>query len=141
MILAILVLSIIVIFIGIFLSNNPNLWDLSVCLSHIGCLALVAIFWWEGLKAMASDATKENEELKQEIQSLKKKYQGDTEYLHSCCNAQLENLKALANRCWVLTRGTMCCFCRLDAFKCPHSMNFDDKLHEAKKLRRENKND
>ena len=99
-------------------------------------------------EAMASDATKENEELKQEIQSLnqeikslKKKYHGDTEYLHSCCNAQLENLKALANRCWVLTRGTMCCFCRLDAFKCPHSMNFDDKLHEAKKLRKENKND
>lgn len=78
-------------------------------------------------EAMASDATKENEELKQEIQSLKKKYQGDTEYLHSCCNAQLENLKALANRCWVLTRGTMCCFCRLDAFKCPHSMSFVDK--------------
>lgn len=78
-------------------------------------------------EAMASDATKENDELKQEIESLKKKYQGDTEHLRSCCNAQLEELKALANRCWVLTRGTMCCFCRLDAFKCPHSMSFVDK--------------
>lgn len=79
-------------------------------------------------EAMASDATKENEELKKEIESLKKKYHKDTEYLYSCCIAQLEELKALANRCWALTHGTMCCFCRLDAFKCPHSMNFDDKL-------------
>lgn len=79
-------------------------------------------------EAMASDATKENEELKKEIESLKKKYHEDTEYLYSCCTTQLEELKALANRCWALTHGTMCCFCRLDAFKCPHSMNFDDKL-------------
>lgn len=79
-------------------------------------------------EAMASDATKENEELKKEIESLKKKYHEDTEYLYSCCTAQLEELKALANRCWALTHGTMCCFCRLGAFKCPHSMNFDDKL-------------
>lgn len=102
----------------------------------------------EFCEAMASDATKENEELKQEIQSLnreieslKKRYHKDTVYLRSCYDAQLENLKALANRCWVLTRGTMCCFCRLDAFKCPHSISFDDNLHEAKKLRKENKND
>ena len=78
-------------------------------------------------EAMASDATKENEELKREIESLKKKYHEDTVYLRNCYAAQLEELKALANRCWVLTRGTMCCFCRLDAFKCPHSMSFVDK--------------
>ena len=92
-------------------------------------------------EAMASDATKENEELKRDIESLKKRYHEDTAYLHSYYDAQLEDLRALANRCWVLTRGTMCCFCRLDAFRCPHSISFDDKLHEAKKLRKENKND
>lgn len=90
-------------------------------------------------EAMASDATKENEELKRELSSLKKKYRKDTEHLRNRCAAQLEDIKALANRCWALTRGTMCCFCRLDVFRCPHSMNFDDTLREAKKLRRKAK--
>lgn len=75
-------------------------------------------------EAMASDATKENEELKQEIASLKEKYRKDAVHLRSCCGAQLEDLKALANRCWALTHGTMCCFCGLNVFKCPHSMEF-----------------
>lgn len=92
-------------------------------------------------EAMASDATKENEELKRELASLKKKYRKDTEHLRNRCAAQLEDIKALANRCWALTCGTMCCFCGLDAFKCPHSMKFDDTLREAKKLRKGNKND
>ncbi len=93
-------------------------------------------------EAMASDATKENEELKRELASLKKKYRKDTEHLRSCCNAQLEDMKALANRCWVWSRGAMCIFCEIKAYRCPHSMNFDDKLREAKELRKkENKND
>lgn len=89
-------------------------------------------------EAMASDATKKNEKLKREIISLKKRYHNDTVYLRSYCDAQLEDLKALADRCWVLTPGTMCCSCRLNVFKCPHSMSFDNKLREAKKLRKEN---
>lgn len=79
-------------------------------------------------EAMASDATKENEELRREIASLKGRYHKDTAYLRSCCSAQLEDLKALANRCWALTRGTMCCFCGLDVFKCPHSMNINERI-------------
>lgn len=85
-------------------------------------------------EAMASDATKENEELKREIESLKKRYHEDTTYLRSCYAAQLEELRALANRCWALTHGTMCCFCGLDVFKCSHSMNFVDKLREVRKI-------
>lgn len=77
-------------------------------------------------EAMASDATKENEELKRDLASLRNRYHKDTEYLRSCCNAQLEDLKALANRCWALTRGTMCCFCGLDVFKCPHRESKND---------------
>lgn len=90
-------------------------------------------------EAMASDATKENEELKRELASLKKKYRKDTEHLRGCCNAQLEDMKALANRCWVLSGGTVCLFCEVSTYKCPHSMNFDDKLREAKRLRKEMK--
>lgn len=85
-------------------------------------------------EAMASDATKENEELKREIESLKKRYHEDTVYLRSCYAAQLEELRALANRCWALTHGTMCCFCGLDVFKCSHSMSFVDKLREVRKI-------
>lgn len=89
-------------------------------------------------EAMASDATKENEELKREIASLKEKYHKDTVHLRSCCGAQLEDLKALANRCWALTHGTMCCFCGLNVFKCPHSMSFVDKLREVRTIGEEN---
>ena len=88
-------------------------------------------------EAMASDATKENEQLKRDLASLKKRYHKDTEHLRNCCNAQLEDMKALANRCWVFFLGGMCIFCELNAYRCPHSMNFDDKLREVKKLRKE----
>lgn len=91
-------------------------------------------------EAMASDATKENEELKRELASLKKRYHKDTEYLRSCCNAQLEDIKTLANRCWALTHGTMCCFCGLDVFKCPHAMNYKQKIEVAKKMMGESNN-
>ena len=92
-------------------------------------------------EAMASDTTKENEELKRVIESLKKRYNEDTTYLRSCYAAQLEELRALANRCWALTHGAMCCFCGLDVFKCPHSMSFVDKLREVRTIGEENKND
>lgn len=93
-------------------------------------------------EAMASDATKENEELKRDLASLKKRYHKDTEHLRSCCDARLEDMKFLANLCWVLSRGKLCIFCELNTYRCPHSMNFDDKLREAKKLRKkENKDD
>lgn len=80
-------------------------------------------------EAIASDATKENERLRSEInlRDLKNDYEALKKFMTSDC-------LALANRCWALTRGTTCCFCRLDAFKCPHSMSFDDRLREAKKL-------
>ena len=88
-------------------------------------------------EAMASDATKENEQLKRDLESLKKRYHKDTEHLRHCYNAQLEDMKALANRCWVLSGGRMCIFCELNTYRCPHSTNFDDKLREVKKLRKE----
>ena len=88
-------------------------------------------------EAMASDATKKNKELKRELASLKKKYHKDTEHLRNCCNAQFKDMKVLVNRCWVLSRGELCLFCELSTYRCPHRMNFDDKLREAKKLRKE----
>ena len=86
---------------------------------------------------LASDATKENERLKTEVNLLR-------EYLRDSKN-DYEVLKkfmtsdciALANRCWTLTRGAMCFFCELDAFKCPHAMSDDQKIKVAKKMREE----
>lgn len=43
---------------------------------------------------------KENEKLKAEISSIDKKYE--------------TTIHALSNRCFVLTRGTMCLFCNID---------------------------
>ena len=48
---------------------------------------------------------------------LKKK---ENEHLRSEIDLDYQ---ALANRCWVLTQGSMCCFCDLSEFKCQHAMN------------------
>ena len=88
-------------------------------------------------EAMASDATKENERLKRDLENLKKRYHKDTEHLRHCSNAQLEDMNALANRCWVMSGGRLCILCELNTYRCPHSMNFDDKRREVKKLRKE----
>lgn len=88
-------------------------------------------------EAMASDATKENEQLKRDLASLKKRYHKDTEHLRSLCNDQLEDMKALANRCWALSGGGLCFVCELNTYRCPHSINLDDKLREVKKIRKE----
>ena len=55
-------------------------------------------------------------------------------------NALYGKKMALANRCWTLTRGAMCIFCELDAFKCPHAMSNDQKIKVAKKMMRETNN-
>ena len=66
---------------------------------------------------MESDATKENEHLRSEV---------NLDY------------QALTNRCWVLTHGSMCCFCELREFRCPHAMNdwqkikLRESLHDSK---------
>lgn len=91
-------------------------------------------------QAMASDATKENERLKREVNHLREQLcESKNDYAvfkklltHDC--------QALANRCWALTLGTMCCFCELDAFKCPHAMNHKQKIDAAKELVKEMEN-
>ena len=91
-------------------------------------------------QAMASDATKENERLKREVNHLREQLcESKNDYAvfkklltHDC--------QALANRCLALTLGTMCCFCEFDAFKCPHAMNYKQKVEAAKELIKEMEN-
>ena len=90
-------------------------------------------------KAMASDATKENERLKSETKLLRKQLsdlENDYAEIKKFLN---DDCRALANRCFTLTQGTMCCFCELNEFRCQHALSDDQKIRIAKKLMEESK--
>lgn len=40
----------------------------------------------------------------------------------------------IGNCCWVLTQECMYCFCIMDAFKCPHALNDEQIIKDAKKI-------
>lgn len=80
-------------------------------------------------KSLESDATIENKKLKVEIENLTQEK-----------NALLDDCKALSNRCFVLTRGTMCVFCQLRGFRCEHTLSFYEKVITAKKLMEDSNN-
>lgn len=41
---------------------------------------------------------------------------------------------AIGNCCWVLTQECMYCFCIMGAFKCPHALNDEQIIKDAKKI-------
>lgn len=91
-------------------------------------------------EAMASDATKENEKLKEEnarlrqmVKDLRRNYTDDT-------NALKEDCRALSNRCFALTHGTMCCFCELRRYRCSHALTDMEKAERGKKWMEEVEN-
>ena len=86
---------------------------------------------------MESDATKENDRLKRDIEDLEAKYNDMCKGYSEKVSALNNDCQALANRCWVLTQGSMCCFCELREFMCPHAMNDWQKIKFAKKLMEE----
>lgn len=87
--------------------------------------------------AMASDATKENEQLKHEVSVLRDQLRDSRNYCEELMN---DDCRLLANRCWVLTRGSMCVFCNLSMFDCPHAWSNDKIVEAAKKMRKEANN-
>lgn len=89
---------------------------------------------------LASDATKENERLKTEINLLREHLRDSQNDYEALKKFMTSDCMALANRCWALTRGAMCIFCELDAFKCPHAMSDDQKIKVAKKMMKETNN-
>ena len=86
---------------------------------------------------MESDATKENDRLKRDLEDLEAKYDDMCKAYSEKVSALNNDCQALANRCWVLTQGSMCCFCELREFRCPHAMNDWQKTKFAKKLMEE----
>lgn len=91
-------------------------------------------------QAMASDATAENKNLKNEIEDLKRKLKEEQEN-HTHDKESLSNdCRYLANRCFALTKGAMCVFCELNSYNCSRAISFENKLSVIKKLRKEIEN-
>ena len=84
--------------------------------------------------------TKENEQLKTEINILRERLHDSKNDYEALKKLMTSDCMELANRCWTLTRGAMCVFCELDAFKCPHAMSDDQKIKVAKKMMKDNNN-
>lgn len=87
-------------------------------------------------EAMASDATKENQALKKKLTFLRKQYNWEVNHLRSCCNAQLKDLEALSNRCYASHLGSLCAFCGLETYRCPHALSFNEQIQIAKEMKK-----
>lgn len=85
-------------------------------------------------KALSSDATEENAQLKRQLSDLQTEYHEKLSKLEN--DSLKESCRALCNRCFTLTRGVTCLFCGLD-YPCPHMPNFEEQVAMAHKLRKE----
>ena len=92
-------------------------------------------------KAMESDATVENERLKRDLADVEKRYREMSEEYTDRIQRLNSDCRALANRCFALTRGTMCVFCELSDYRCKYAMSsIDDRIKAVKKLMEETNN-
>lgn len=91
-------------------------------------------------KAMESDATVENERLKRDLTDVEKRYHEMSEGYMARIQELNSDCRALANRCFALTRGAMCIACQLYDYQCPHGLSINDKIKAAKKLMEESNN-
>lgn len=91
-------------------------------------------------KAMESDAIVENERLKRDLADVEKRYREMAEGYLVRIQKLNSDCRALANRCFVLTRGTMRIACQLYDYQCPHGLSINDKIKAAKKLMEETSN-
>lgn len=58
--------------------------------------------------------------LKTEIKDLRKKLEKEQEDHARDVESLRDDCRALANRCFALTKGSMCIFCGLSSYHCPH---------------------
>lgn len=69
-------------------------------------------------KALSSDATEENAQLKRQLSDLQTEYHEKLSKLENENDSLKESCRVLCNRCFTLTRGVTCLFCGLD-YPCP----------------------
>ena len=91
-------------------------------------------------KAMESDATVENKRLKRDLAAVEKRYHEMFSEYTDRIQRLNSDCRALANRCFALTHGSMCVFCELSDYCCKHAMSIDYKVKAAKKLMEETRN-
>lgn len=76
--------------------------------------------------ALSSDATMENEKLKKELHKLKNDTSMQIKELTEERNELKDQCRALGNRCYVFTQGTMCLNCNVGA--CEHMPSCSDMM-------------
>lgn len=64
-------------------------------------------------KALSSDATEENAQLKRQLSDLQTEYHEKLSKLENENDSLKESCRVLCNRCFTLTRGVTCLFCGL----------------------------
>lgn len=74
--------------------------------------------------ALSCDATVENENLKAELDSIRKKSKKQIDELTEEVDKYKEWCRALGNRCFVFTHGVMCLNCGVES--CEHAFSPDD---------------
>lgn len=87
-------------------------------------------------KALSSDATEENAQLKRQLSDLQTEYHEKLSKLKNENDSIKESCRVLCNRCFALTRGATCLFCGLD-YPCSHMLGFEEQVAMARKLRKE----
>lgn len=87
-------------------------------------------------KALSSDATEENAQLKRQLSDLQTEYHEKLSKLENENDSLKESCRVLCNRCFTLTRGVTCLFCGL-YYPCPHMPRLEEQVAMAHKLRKE----
>lgn len=84
-------------------------------------------------KALSSDATEENAQLKRQLSDLQTEYHEKLSKLENENDSLKESCRVLCNRCFTLTRGVTCLFCGLD-YPCPHMPGLEEQVAMAHTL-------
>ena len=88
-------------------------------------------------KALESDATIENKKLIEKVKKLEEENAKlEDENLRLLREYQAD-MKALTNRCFVLSRGCLCVFCELKTEQCEHFLNDYERMKRLEKFEKE----
>lgn len=88
-------------------------------------------------KALESDATIENKKLIERVKKLEEENDElKSENLRLLRDYQAD-MKALTNRCFVLSRGCLCVFCELKTEQCEHFLNDYERMKRLEKFEKE----
>lgn len=82
-------------------------------------------------KALSSDATEENAQLKRQLSDLQTEYHEKLSKLENENDSLKESCRVLCNRCFTLMRGVTCLFCGL-YYPCPHMPRLEVKSARMK---------